>query len=228
MHTAIVPPASRPSRTPRAYPVAASGNCRTTYSRRISRIFGTDTSTEIRRPSNLTDDLFRIISPHEHHDARQHGRYECRHGLSEHVAQRQKIQESEREERPAEATVLPDLCFHGHDIGEDVAMRDDHGLGSAVAPEVNTISAMSSRLTCSAESHVVRPVDIGEPPRAGFSAPRATRLRRRSRRCGTRPYRGSATGMRWRRDNLPGPTIAPVEQASPEMPQSIQAGFHSR
>jgi len=87
-----------------------------------------------------------IVAAHEYHHAGQHGRNKRRHGLSEHVAERQQIQEANGKERAAPAPVLADLAFHRNDVGKDVAMRDDDAFGSEVAPEVKMISAIWSRV----------------------------------------------------------------------------------
>ena len=78
-------------------------------SRSTSRIFGTDTSTEIRRVLICVDDLPRVVAAHEHDDARQHRRNEGRHRLAEHVAERQQVQEPNRKERlcPTSGTSAP-------------------------------------------------------------------------------------------------------------------------
>ena len=61
-------------------------------------------------------------------DARQHRRNERGHRLSEHVAQRQQVQEPEREERPAPSAVLQHLAFDRDDVREHVAVGDDDAL----------------------------------------------------------------------------------------------------
>ena len=75
---------------------------------------------------DLLDDLARVVSAHEDDDAGQHRRNERRHGLAEHVAERQQVQEANREERRRPFPVLQHLAFDRHDVGEHVAVRDDH------------------------------------------------------------------------------------------------------
>ena len=60
---------------------------------------------------------------------RQHRRDERRHRLAEHVAERQQVQEAQREERPAPLAVLQDLAFDRHDVRQHVAVGDDDALG---------------------------------------------------------------------------------------------------
>jgi hypothetical protein len=45
------------------------------------------------------------------------------------VAQRQQVQESERQERLRVLLVLRHLALNRHDVGEDVAVGDDDALG---------------------------------------------------------------------------------------------------
>src|SRR5579871_4627409 len=78
---------------------------------------------------DLPDDLVGIETAHEDHDAWEHGRNEGRHGLAEHVAERQQVQETDREEGPPITAILQDFALHGNDVGEDVAVRDDDAFG---------------------------------------------------------------------------------------------------
>ena len=96
--------------------------------------------------AHAPDDVVRIEAAHEHHGAVDERRDVRGHRLPEHVAQRQQVQEADRRERPRVFLVLVDLLRDRDRVREDVAMADDDALGSAVAPEVNTIWAMSSRL----------------------------------------------------------------------------------
>ena len=63
------------------------------------------------------------------HEARQHRRHERPHRLSEHVAERQQIEEADRQKRPGPLPVLRDLPLDRHDVGEDVPVGDDDALG---------------------------------------------------------------------------------------------------
>ncbi len=58
----------------------------------------------------------------------QHRRHECAHRLAEHVAERQQIEEANRQERLRPLPVLRDLFLDGNDVGEDVPMGDDDAL----------------------------------------------------------------------------------------------------
>ena len=77
---------------------------------------------------HLRDDVDRVVAAHEHDDAAEHRRDECRHRLPEHVAERQQIQKAERIKRRAPLPILQDFFFDGDDVREDVAMRDDDAL----------------------------------------------------------------------------------------------------
>ena len=101
---------------------------RSTCSRSTSRIFGTDTSTEIAPRLDLRDDLARVVAAHEDHDARQHRRDERRHRLAEHVAERQQVQEAQRKERRAPLAVLEHLALDRDDVRQHVAVGDDDAL----------------------------------------------------------------------------------------------------
>ena len=59
----------------------------------------------------------------------QHRRDEGGHGLAEHVAERQQVQEADGKKRPRVFAVFLDLAFHRNDVRENVAMRDDDALG---------------------------------------------------------------------------------------------------
>ena len=79
--------------------------------------------------ADLAQDFVRIESAHEDDHARQHRRNERRHGLAEHVAQRQQIEETDGRERARVAQVLLDLAFHRNNVGQNVPVRDDDALG---------------------------------------------------------------------------------------------------
>ena len=59
----------------------------------------------------------------------KHRRNERRHGLSEHVAQRQQVEKSDGRERAGVAEVFLHLIFDRNNVGQNVPMRDDDALG---------------------------------------------------------------------------------------------------
>src|SRR5262249_43424776 len=69
---------------------------------------------------DLPDDLHRVVAVRENYRATNHRRHERRHGLPEHMTERQQIQKPHRMERPLVALVLPDLAFDGDDVREKV------------------------------------------------------------------------------------------------------------
>ena len=77
---------------------------------------------------DLPDDVVGRVAAREHHEAGQHRRDERSHRLSEHVAERQEVEESNREKRPGPLAVLRDLPLDRHDVGEEVPVGDDHAL----------------------------------------------------------------------------------------------------
>ena len=79
--------------------------------------------------ANLPDDVVGRVAAREQDQARQHRRHECPHRLAEHVAERQKIEKANRQERLRPLPVLRDLLLDGNDVGEDVPVGDDDALG---------------------------------------------------------------------------------------------------
>ena len=77
---------------------------------------------------DLVDDVARVVAPHEHDDPGQHRRNEGRHGLAEHVAERQQVEEPDRAEWFRVAAVLDHLAFHRNDVREDVTVGDHDAL----------------------------------------------------------------------------------------------------
>ncbi len=140
---------------------------------------------------DLRDDVARVVAAHEDDDARQHRRDEGRHRLAEHVAERQQVQEAQREERRAPLAVLQDLAFDRHDVRQHVAVGDDDALGlggrarreddlgDVVAPDGNLRGRARGR-------DERRPVELVQLPRSarrrcrgtgGTSCPTSTSLR---------------------------------------------------
>ena len=78
---------------------------------------------------HLPHDFVRVVAADEHDGAVEHRRHERGHGLSEHVAERQQVQEADGKERFAVRRVFAHLAFHRDDVGEDVAVRQHHTLG---------------------------------------------------------------------------------------------------
>jgi hypothetical protein len=66
---------------------------------------------------------------HEDHHARQHRRNKRRHGLPEHVAERQQVEKTDGRERPLVAKIFLHFAFHRNDVGENIAVRNDYALG---------------------------------------------------------------------------------------------------
>src|SRR5437764_13840487 len=78
---------------------------------------------------DLADDLFRTVARHEDDDAREHGRDEGGHGLAEHMAEREKVQETDGEKGAAVFEIFLDFALHRDDVGDDVAVGDDDAFG---------------------------------------------------------------------------------------------------
>jgi hypothetical protein len=77
---------------------------------------------------DLPGDVGRIEAAHEDHRTREHRRDECGHRLTEHVTERQQVEEPQWKERPSPLAVLQHLAFDRDDVREDVAMGDDDAL----------------------------------------------------------------------------------------------------
>ena len=71
-------------------------------------------------------DVVRVEAAHEDHRSVDERRNVRGHRLSEEVAERQQVQESDRLKGPRVPLVFVDLARHRHDVGEDVAMTDHH------------------------------------------------------------------------------------------------------
>src|SRR5262249_16784573 len=78
---------------------------------------------------DLADDFRRVISPYEDDGAGEHRRDEGGHGLTEHMAEWQQVQEAYWEERSAPRPILTNLALDGDDVCQDVSVGDDHALG---------------------------------------------------------------------------------------------------
>ena len=80
-------------------------------------------------PADLTHDVGRVVAAHEDRYPRQQRRDEGGHGLAEHVAERQQVEEPQRGERAGVAAVPEHLVLDGDHVREDVAVRQPHPLG---------------------------------------------------------------------------------------------------
>ena len=130
--------------------------------------------------SNLRDDLLRREAAGEDDRPRQHRRHERRHRLSEHVAQRQEIEEANRLERPRVSSVLRELVLDRDDVRQDVAMGQDDALrfGGRTRREDDLGDVVGRRLRASA---FWRPLT---PPQ-----PHPSSSRRECRSTARRPFR---------------------------------------
>ncbi len=72
---------------------------------------------------DLPGNLVRVVAVQEKGHAGQHGGDERRHGLAEHMAQRQQIQEANGIKRFAIKAVFPHFFFNGDDVRQNIAMR---------------------------------------------------------------------------------------------------------
>ncbi len=79
--------------------------------------------------ADLTHDVVRCVAARKDDHPFEHRRHEGRHGLAEHVAERQQIEKPDRLERTNVSPVLRHLAFDRHDVREDVAMCQHHALG---------------------------------------------------------------------------------------------------
>ena len=99
---------------------------------------------------DLPNDLVRIVAAHEHNHSREHRRDERGHRLSEHMTQGQQIEESNRTERAGVFPIFLHLAMTGITFARMFLCWMITPFGSAVAPDVNRISAVSSRVTSAA------------------------------------------------------------------------------
>ena len=72
--------------------------------------------------------LNRVVPAHEYHDAGEHRRDEGGHRLTEHVAERQEVEEADGGKWRGPLPVLHHLTLDRDDVGEDVPMGDDDAL----------------------------------------------------------------------------------------------------
>ena len=117
---------------------------------------------------DLRDDIGRVVAAHEQHRAGQHRRDERRHRLSEHVAQRQQIQEAQREERPAPPPVLQHFALDRHDVRQHVPVRDDNAFGLGGRPrredDLGHIVAADRRRTEVVRCRIRIPIELVQLP----------------------------------------------------------------
>ncbi len=129
---------------------------------------------------DLPHDVVRVEAAHEHDRARQQRRDEGRHRLAEHVAQRQQVEEPDGRKRPRVLPVLHDLVLDRHDVGQDVAMRDDHafrlGGGSRREDDLRRVVAGDG-----GAGRLARrvPVELGQRPHGASGRPGRGPPRRR-------------------------------------------------
>ena len=180
---------------------------------------------------DLRDDVGRVVAAHEDDGAGQHRRDERRHRLAEHVAERQQVQEAEREERRAPLPVLQHLALDRDDVREDVAVRDDDALrlggrarreddlGDVVARDRDVGEQPPARPLASRARAASRPARRRARERrhvlADQDQPAPRRSRRRARE--NRATRGSRSARRRRRG-----------AGSPRTRRSTRAGSRSR
>ena len=93
---------------------------------------------------DLPDDVLRREAAREDDDAGQQGRNERGHRLPEHVAERQQVQEADRRKQPDVLWYLAISRSIGTMLARMFRCVSTTPFGSAVAPEVKMISAMSS------------------------------------------------------------------------------------
>ena len=97
---------------------------------------------------DLADDVVRVVAADEQHRPGQHRRDEGGHRLAEHVRQRQQVQEPDRDERPrVTCGTSGSRARPGTMLASTLRWVMTTPLGSAVAPDVKMISAVSSRVT---------------------------------------------------------------------------------
>ena len=185
---------------------------------------------------DLRDDVGRVEAAHEDDRAGQHRRDEGGHRLAEHVAERQQVQEPQREERPAVAPVLQHLALDRDDVGQHVAVGDDDALGlgrrarreddlgDVVARRAGREARCADRASRGATGATRR------CRRRGRACPSASARRHivadqrdaRARRCRRRAARTRATsGSRWGRRRRP-------RGRSPRTRRSTRAGSRPR
>ena len=93
---------------------------------------------------DLPDDVVGRVAAREDDHAGQHRRHEGRHRLPEHVAERQQVQEPDRQERPRVLRYFAISRSIGTMLARMFRCVMTTPLGSAVAPDVKMISAVSS------------------------------------------------------------------------------------
>ena len=123
---------------------------------------------EYRNPAalHLVGDVAGVVAAHEDHRTGQHRRNERGHGLPEHVAERQQVQEPERAERFRVLAVLQHLAFDRDDVRKDVPVRDHHALrlgrGARREDDLGDIVASDGHRRRQAGG---RPVEVVQRPR---------------------------------------------------------------
>ena len=125
MNTAIDPPALQPVRTGRRSVGRLGYRAEDILAQHIENLGDADQDRDPPRV-DLPDDLMRVVAAHEDDNTRQHRRDECRHRLSEHMAEREKVQKANRLERLGVFLVLLHLALDRHDVGENVPVLDDY------------------------------------------------------------------------------------------------------
>ena len=128
-HSPVTPPAPPELLRCQAPASAVSGWTTDHVLLSTSRIFGTETSTEIRRDLIWRTISLGVLAALEDHRAGEHRRNEDRHRLTEHVAQRQQVEKAYRREGRAYLRYFSTSLLDGHDVGQNVAVRDDNALG---------------------------------------------------------------------------------------------------
>ena len=111
------------------------------------------------------DDVVRVEAAHED-DGAVHERRNVRgHRLAEQMAEGQQVEESQRQEGPRVGLVPGTSFATGTRLASRLLCRTTTPFGSAVAPDVNTICATSSRVIATAGQRAVRrPVELVERP----------------------------------------------------------------
>ena len=144
---------------------AAAGSSRSACSRSTSRIFGTQTITEIAPFPDAAHDVVRVEAAHEDDGAVDERRDVRRHRLAEHVAERQQVQEADRQERPRVGLYFATSFATGTMLASMLRWRmtTPFGLGRGAGGEDDL--AMSSRVIGRRASAVGAPVEIREAAR---------------------------------------------------------------
>ena len=144
-------------------------------------------------PLDQPQDVVRVQAAGEDDGAVDHRRHVRGHRLPEHVAERQQVDEPQRQERPGVLPVLRHLALDRHDVGEHVAMADDDALGigrrARGEDDLDDVVARDlhgrHRTACPERRRGVgAPVEIGELPdlrAAEIEIRREGRARRRRR-----------------------------------------------